>query len=97
MQISNEKFIDRSKLALVDAGVKVLDIFIEKEIGNERTFSGERRYNRDILFFKFMCPCGEVRREAVFLPDLWKSKFDQVTNCLRKNIYQHLKEEGLLN
>ena len=49
------------------------------------------------LVFTFQCPCGhEVTEGISWRKDLWKSRFDKITQMLRGHLYEHLQSDGLL-
>ncbi len=90
MSILN-KFELRAKQAIeTDPRISVMNIEIKKDDCN---FQKKLMWR---LIFTFYCPCGNYVTEFLFLPDLWKSRFDQTLRYLRAHIGSHLVQDGFL-
>ena len=76
---TNKKYADSIKSILNNLGVKCLNCYIHKE---------------EYLIFTFNCPCGEVLSKAQRLPAQWKSQFEKTEDFIKREINDHLIEEG---
>ena len=79
---TNKKFADRIKSILNNLGIKCLNCYI---------------YEEEYLIFTFNCPCGELLTKAQRLPAEWKNQFKKTEDFIKREINEHLKEEGFLN
>lgn len=51
-----------------------------------------------LLVFEFVCPCGDVRKEIMYIQSNWKhsDRYQRLTARLKDYTYNHLHEEGLI-
>lgn len=84
-----------------DPRVQVVMIQVRRFMKSDKTvFITSRGGNltKLMLLFDFMCPCGEVRREYLYVPLNWKQphQLAQLKKHLRQSTFDHLASEGLL-